>query len=416
MLTISPLKLRWLRMTGALPTTAQIEARRHALEGKYQRYRQFVDSEPYRRYQELEQLRQGGQIDRERERVQLEVYRGSKEESMLEDLKQLSRQPEVRRARKGKGDVDNPEYKRYQELLEATNQEAFRARVAYLKNRRRFETTEMGKAERELEQLSKLHELRWCKQQMAQEAFVDLVQRDELLFDDFEGGSLDRKRWSTRFFWADALLKQPYSLASDPHCYTDGRNVSVANGDLVIELRPEAAEGLAWDGAMGFMPHHFDYTSGLVCTGNSFRFQRGVLEAKIRFTWAQGVYHALYLVGDRMLPQVDLFRSDPEREGVVNAVYTEGDLQGQGGVRPRVESDGVGKLPFASEYFIASLEWTEHEMVWRINGREYMRRSGSMPKEPLYLVIASGAVPGTELTKPVRLEVDWVRCLSERHA
>ncbi len=414
MLTISPLKLRWLRMTGALPTTAQIEARRHALEGKYQRYKEFVGSEEYRRYQQLLQLRQEGQIDQARERVQLEQFRGSKEEGMLEDLKRLSRQKEVRLASRGKGDVNNPEYQRYQELVAATSRDEFKARVAYLKNKHRFETTEMGQAARELEQLSKSRELRWCKQQMDKEAFVDLVQREELLFDDFEGDSLDRARWSPRFFWADALLHHPYSLATDPHCYTDGKNVRVANGDLVIELRPEQAEGLAWDGAMGFVPHHFDYTSGLVCTGHSFRFQRGLLEAKIRFTWARGVYHALYLVGDRMLPQVDLFRSDPEREGVVNAVYSEGDMRGNGSFTPRVESDGVGRLPFASEYFIASLEWTETEMVWRLNGREYMRRTGSMPKEPLYLVIASGAVPGTELTHPVRLEVDWVRCLSER--
>lgn len=292
--------------------------------------------------------------------------------------------------------------------------DAYRSSEAYARYRSLQNQVESGDLtnRREYKSLARSRALKQFQRQSASGVFEEFDRRKELFFDDFDGASLDRQRWLTRFFWGDAVLHQAYSLAGDAHCYTDGDNVRVENGRLVIETRPERREALSWDSKLGFLRRQYNYTSGLVCTGHSFRMPYGRVEAKVRFRSRQGVYHSLYLVGDKMYPQIDVFRTDPDDNRVIRGVYSDGAPRGDGSVEWNRTEEEVGRLPFGSEYFILSVEWQPGKMVWSINGMPYMERAVSLNGAPMYLVIASGVAPEMMPEGVSTLEVAWVRCLS----
>ncbi|PIE84486.1 MAG: hypothetical protein CSA07_01890 [Bacteroidia bacterium] len=255
--------------------------------------------------------------------------------------------------------------------------------------------------EEELQRIEKSAEYIWFQKQLASGLLEEQPSGKLQFFDDFDS-KLDKEKWSTRFFWGDAQVGRAYSFMGDPHAYTDGANVSVANGSLVITTRPERVRSLAWDSKMGFLPGEFEYTSGVVTTGHSFRMRRGLFEAKMRYTAQEGVYHAFYLVGDSSLPEIDVFRTLPGNERVLSGVYC-------GGADPKVEAR-VGRLPYSSEFFILSVEVGDSHVVWRVNGVKYLEQQVKTIRRPMYLVLLSGVAAGARPTGESKLEVDWVRC------
>ncbi|PID90030.1 MAG: hypothetical protein CSA97_05005 [Bacteroidetes bacterium] len=281
--------------------------------------------------------------------------------------------------------MESSDYKRHQECV------ALRDRGG--------ETDDSVKED--LRRIEKSSEYKWFQKQMKAGVLEGHEASRVEFFDDF-GGGLDPQKWSTRFFWGDAQVGQAYSFVGDPHAYTDGANVSVANGRLVISTRRESVQSLAWDAKMGFLPREFDYTSGVVTTGHSFRMRRGTFEAKIRYTAQEGVYHAFYLVGDSALPQIDVFRTVPGDDRVLSGVYC--------GSADSKHEASVGKLPYSSEFFILSVEVGDSSLVWKINGVAYLEQQVKLPKQPLYLVLLSGVAPGATPSGESKLEVDWVRC------
>ena len=91
---------------------------------------------------------------------------------------------------------------------------------------------------------------------------------------------------------------------------TEGNNVELSNGALKIVTRQEKATGKSWDPERGFFPREFDYTSGLINTGKSFRQQHGRFAAKIKLTGGQAASHAVSLMSNLIIPQIDIFKYD----------------------------------------------------------------------------------------------------------
>lgn len=292
--------------------------------------------------------------------------------------------------------------------------DAYRSSEAYARYQSLQNEIESGDFtnKREYKKLVRSRALKQFQRQSESGVFEELERRKELFFDDFDGASLNRQHWLTRFFWGEAVLHQPYSLAADEHCYTDGENVRVEGGRLVIETRPEQREALCWDSKLGFLRRQYNYTSGLICSGHSFRMPYGRVEAKVRFRSQPGVYHALYLTGDKMYPQIDVFRTDPEDNRRVHGVFSNGRPRRDGSMEWHRMEEEVGRLPFGSEFFILSVEWQPGKMVWSVNGMPYMERQVTLSGEPMYLVIASGVASGMMPEGVSTLEVAWVRCLS----
>lgn len=397
-------RLRWLRAIGKFPTSARIEAQRKALQRQYERYKAFENSEQGRQYEALRSFMKSGELARVEAECATEVFAGSREEGMIEDLKMLSKLPTVRDALNGKGDTGSKDYQNYLQLKAKVDSPEFKERVAYLQDKNKFHRTEAYKKKQEFELLSKSRECKWYLKHRELGTFRALDESLLMFQDDFDE-HIDPKKWAPRFFWGHAMIQKPYSFMEDQHGYTDGNNLKVENGKLHIVTRQEDFEGLAWDSKKGFLPKRFHFTSGVLTTGHSFRLKHGVFEAKIRFMSPKGVFHALYLVGDKRTPEIEVFRTNASDPRFLNAVYMPRE-----GAAP--VSEEIGPLPFSSEFFILQVEWTPEKLVWRINGMPFMEHSAQLPNEPMYLVLLSGIEGNEPIEGEGVLEVDWVRCMA----
>ncbi len=301
--------------------------------------------------------------------------------------------------------------KRFFELEKYLSTEEFKTKKQYLLSKNKFEQSEAYKKFTEYNSLNKSQKIVWFKSLENSTSF-DEIKRWELSFsEDFSDKKLDTKKWITRYFWGEALLNKSYSLAADRHSYTDDKNIEINNSILKISTRKENAEGLAWDIRYGFVPKEFEFTSGMISTGQSFRQLYGRFEAKIRFTKAPGIYHAFWLVGDKMLPHIDVFRLNGKNNPVVQgSLFTENGA----GKNPNAVKSTVGSFDFGSSFFILSIDWSPTKIVWKINGIPYLETNKNLPDAPAYLVISSGVVGQTnDSMLPVTFEVDWIKCWKE---
>ena len=209
----------------------------------------------------------------------------------------------------------------------------------------------------------------------------------------------------TSFFWAKALLNDSYSLEGDAHFNTDGKNVEISNNNAKIITRKEQAKGKVWSTKYGFQPKDFNYTSGLISTGNGFRQKYGKFEAKIKMNRLHPGYQAFWMVGEQMIPQIDIINAQGKsNQGAQVANYYK-----NGTVQRNFSK--VSGLNLTSDYFIYTLEWSANKLVWKINDVEIYSATQGIPDEPLYLIFSAGLrgeIDGSKL--PQTMEIDWVKC------
>ena len=335
-------RVRVLRLLGRMPSVSKIEARRASHRRSFERFQSIAASQEWKRYQTLAQYVASGEAEKERQRCEAE--------------------------------------------------------------KAKFRNTEAYAKLQELKSLSKKRDIAWYLAQEQKGVFADLLHERELFFEDFTATDLDTKRWLPRFFWGDALLKKGYSFVGDPHCYPEDNNLEIAGSSLVIETRPDERTALAWDKVLGFVSERFAYSSGVVCTGQSFRMLGGRVEVKLRIRHQPGVYHALYLAGDSRTPQIDVFRTTTGKKvGLMSGVS-------RSEANALVPEDGVGALPAGSDYFLLRLDWEGHNLRWSINDVPYLSMEARGLDTPMYLVFASGVESGATPTGVAQMEIDWVRC------
>jgi len=134
---------------------------------------------------------------------------------------------------------DSPERKRFEELQKLIGTEEFKARVAYLEDKQKWEKTEESVLEKQFAELQKSPEVINYQKYKNASAF-DFFRKWDLVFEDrFESGKLDTQKWVTQSHWASQALGQNFSQVGDLHAITDGKNVSIDGKSLKIEVRKE---------------------------------------------------------------------------------------------------------------------------------------------------------------------------------
>ena len=283
---------------------------------------------------------------------------------------------------------------RYHELKEYLEKPEFRERKNYLLDKKRFEKTEMYNDLMEYEKLKKSDDIIWYFKVRDSDKF-DVLKAKELTFtDDFDGDSLDRGKWLTNYYWGEKLLKDRYSVETDLQAYTEKENFEIRNSLLKIHTKPQRITGKVWTASSGFEKRDFNFTSGLINSGNSFRQKYGIFSAKIKLG-NPAARNNFWMLAERITPHIDICRTSG---GKVWADYVSGDNH--------IARSSVGSK-FASNFFIYSLEWTSDALVWKINGLEIFRQTRNVPQDPMYVILSGG------LDKPVSgmttMEIDWVR-------
>jgi beta-glucanase (GH16 family) len=283
---------------------------------------------------------------------------------------------------------------RYNELKEYVATPEFKERKNYLLDTKRFEKTEEYKDVQEHEKLKKNEDIVWYFKVKDSDKF-DVLKKKELTFnDDFDGDRLDTKKWLTNYYWGDKLLKDRYSIESDLQVYTEKDNFEIRNSLLKIHTKPQRITGKAWSPSSGFTTKEFNYTSGLINSGKSFRQKYGIFSAKIKLG-NPAARNNFWMLADKITPHIDVCRTSN------NKVWT--DFVADPG---RFSKTSIGPR-YANDFYIYTLEWTQDKLVWKINGEEIFRQTSNVPQEPMYVLLAGG------LDKPINgmttMEVDWVK-------
>jgi beta-glucanase (GH16 family) len=221
--------------------------------------------------------------------------------------------------------------------------------------------------------------------------------------DEFAGTKLDESRWMTRYLYGDKLLDKNYVQADDKHLFTDGKNVEFYNNKLRILTKPEKATGLVWDAAKGFYEREFEYTSGLVSTGKSFRQKYGRFEAKVKIG-NSAVAQAFSLLAEQMIPHVDIFRFEGNKLKAGNFWKN-----GSNETISKSLSKTSGSR-YTNDYYIYSLEWAPGKLTWKINGVVFKEQTQGVPDNEMYILFNSSLKQdASESGLPSALEVDWIR-------
>lgn len=295
----------------------------------------------------------------------------------------------------------------YEELKSIVESEKFKKVKTYmlLSGKKKLEQSEEYRQEQRYKELYATEKIKWYLKVKDSHKFDDIINWKITFEEHFDSPKLDRKKWITKYFYGETILKDSYSLANEKQFFTDGKNLEFNDSILKIVTRREKAEGKAWNPKIGFFPREFDYTSGLINTGGSFRQQYGIFEAKIRFNYNNPVTHAFWMLSDKILPHVDVAKS--QKKLVMSNIW--GNIAEKNGVRRKISRLGASR--FSKDFFIYRLEWAPGKLTWKINGLTMASTTEGVPQEPMYLVLSSSLykdVNGTVL--PASMEVDWVKC------
>lgn len=295
--------------------------------------------------------------------------------------------------------MNSPEHKRHEELQKITSSDEFKARLAYLEDKQKWEKTEDAAKEKRFAELQKKPEVVNFLKYKHSPAF-DFFKKWELVFEDkFEKAKLDAEKWSTLSHWGVQALGQNFSQMGDLHAFTDGKNVLVDGKSLKIEVRKEKTKGMQWQMPLGFVEREFDYSAGLICSSNDNWWKHGLLEAKVKYAPVQSMLDTIYLLGEESSPQVSLVEAGAKnRLGMLT--------KSADGIKADCESISGLK---AGEYYIFSLEWTAHSLIWKINGREMLTVSHSIPAFKMNINATSIIVSEAGGLLPHRFEIDWIR-------
>lgn len=365
---------------------------------RYEELKQFVNSAEYRSQQKEHKKSNSDDYKKELE------YKTLQKDSELKKYFKLKSWKPYLDFQKLEG---TDTIRRYYELEEYIASNEFIERKKYLLSKGKFEQTEAYQKLVEFQNLEKSQKIVWFHKTQKSKKFDD-IKRWELTFaDEFNDKKLDTGKWLTRYFWGEALAQKSYSLAGDKHAYTDGANAEISNSTLKILTKKESADSLSWDKRFGFVPKSFDYTSGIINTGQSFRQLYGKFEAKVKFTMAPNLFHAFWLVGDSMLPHIDIFRQNgAKKPSVQGSLFWQND-------NGKINSfkAPLSGFNFTNGYYIMSVEWAPGKLTWKINGVTYAETTTNIPSAPAYLVFSSG-VNGdmADPHLPAEMRIDWVRC------
>lgn len=396
------------RLFGAFKDTQQVESKRSALQNEYNEFIEYTESAELKRFRELAEWFKSGEHQKVKAELKKLTYKGSAEFNTEKEYNSIAKSKEVK-AYLNKGGEVTPTVSRYLELKSQVESAEFQNRKKYLTSKNKFEQSEVYSKLVEYQKLQNSDKIKWYFSLERDSSKFNEIREWKLEFyDDFESNAIDHQKWLTKFFWGDALLNKNYSFTTDKQNYTD-KNFELKDSILRIVTRKEKSEGIGWDSKFGFVPKTYEYTSGVINTGHILRLKEGRVEAKIRLSCTPGVTHAFYLVGNTVLPEIDIFvKTDSKPNSFSGAYYTQ---KSNGKISKSISS--IGGVKCSQNFYILGVEWNSNYIIWSINGTPYKIEKNLTPDIPMYLVFASsvnGKIDDSKL--PAYMEIDWVRCWS----
>ncbi|NPA38160.1 MAG: glycoside hydrolase family 16 protein [Chlorobi bacterium] len=382
--------------------------------GYPERIDKILSSEEYQRYIELKNFIESPAF---REAKSTKGFKKSPEYKKLKEFKRLKKSSDIRFINKTLSSASFKNYERmksskrlknYNELEQYVNSKEFLDFKSYMEDPKRFKKSEEYGLINEYEDIKKTPDFIWYTKTKKHNNFDDLNKWQLTFSDEFDGSSLDTDKWITGYFWGKALMNQTYVLENEKQFFTD-KNIELRDSLVKISTKKEKVKGKIWHSKFGFMPADFEYTSGLISTGQSFRQKYGKFEAKVRISDSHPVTHSFWMVAEQNVPQVDILRLNSKSSKKINI----GCHYADGKESKNITFDITG-ANFSNDFYIFTLEWYPDKMIWKINGEKVKELTSNIPQEPMYLVFSSHILEDKEPgNMPASMDIDWVRCYKQ---
>lgn len=230
--------------------------------------------------------------------------------------------------------------------------------------------------------------------------------------DEFDVERLDTEHWTTCYWWnKDGCT----NLGNKELQWYRPENVSIADGVLRLEARPEKVRG--FEGRM------FSYTSGMVTTGRDydelprpsrFHFRYGHVEVRAKLPAGKGLWSAIWLLPEtrESRPEIDIMEvlGDSLTTLRLHYHYKRGETKESAG-------EDVKTPDLSKDWHIYGLTWDADRIAWFIDGKEVWRYTdaATISSEDMYLLInlaVGGEWPGAPSKKtkfPAEFLIDYVR-------
>ena len=368
--------------------------------------RKYKDTQEGKKMMEYEALANSSSIRsyrralKDKEFQDFLVFRESEDFQKIKSLKAVLTDPLIRKYRmlyyssKYKNYLkmlNSPDLKRLADLEEEVHTEDFQKRHAVWADSKRWSHSDLFRKQQRYEQLAKSDDIKFFF-----ESRKEKIDWAELFRPAFDDDMSSNKNWKPGYGYASPAMKDGHSRTSELQAYNNGKNTFFAEGRMDLETRNESKKAIAWDEKKGFTDHVFDYTSDVMNTKDAFMQEEGLFMAKVR---SQGAGHHFFglSTGKPGNPMVALYHCNGSKPQM-------GLIQGD---RTQMV-DLTGLLPANYFYFIYSLRWTKHELIWYVNNLELLRLPNRLPKEAMFF-LAQSFLPANEKGGEGKLKVRWAR-------
>jgi beta-glucanase (GH16 family) len=214
--------------------------------------------------------------------------------------------------------------------------------------------------------------------------------------DEFDGANLDSTKWITCYPWASASGCTNAST-SELEWY-NALGVSASGGALHLTARRQEVAA---------NHKQYAYTSGMVASAGKFQFTYGYVEFRAWIPSGRGLWPALWLLpaDQSWPPEIDVMEALGGNTNRADLTYHP--------VHGAPERRHVSTGNLSAGWHVFAVDWRPGSIVWSVDGRARFKVSGSVPTQPMYLVMDL-AVSGTQRPDrstpfPSSLDVDYVR-------
>lgn len=379
--------------------------------GREKRLDAILISPTYIEMKELESVVHSSDFQK---KMKQKGFKKTDEYQELQSLKKLHKQSDIKFAIKTLNSSDyrtyetvkkSPRLQEFMELDEYINSPEFIDAKEFYHDKDRFKKSEEYKLLHEYNEIKAGPDYKWFFKTKNNYPFTEIDKWELTFEDDFDHQKLDANNWMTGYYWGKALLNDNYVLKHEKQFFTD-KNVELRDSKLKITTLKESCHGKIWDPELGFLPANFEYTSGLVSTGHSFRQLYGKYEIKMRLKPGQNLNHAIWLLGERMVPQITALKTVGKNDKTFEAGSITGSVQS-----PASKSQKFTGTSLSNDFHILTLEWLPNKLAWYVNGVKIGEQTSGIPNEPMYLIFSSHVTEAAaDHELPSTMEVDWVRC------
>ena len=186
---------------------------------------------------------------------------------------------------------------------------------------------------------------------------------DTILFEDFNGNTLNRKLWNVEITGNTANNEQQAYIDSTATLYLvrNKEAQGAKNGALVIKA-------IYHPGYTSKEGRRYDFLSGRINTSKKLEFTYGTISARMKMATGAGVWPAVWALGEGNWPdcgEIDIMETVGDSSWVSHALHGPGYF----GNTPIAYRAFFPAGTDVTQWHIYSVDWSRNSIVFKVDGR-----------------------------------------------